>query len=253
MAARRSHVPFVLGALGAVLLAGGVAGWLYFHPRPPAAVPTPVTPAPLPPPVAAEPALPDRAATDAQVRRLFGHLSRQAAWRAWLRQDDLVTRILAIADGLARGVVPRDELGAFAPRRPFAALVRRGHLVIDPRSFHRYDAFADLVSSLDAHRCVAAYQTLLPILRIAYHVFGYPKADFDVTVHRALATIEETPVPAGTPRLQDAEGALYRFADPKLEGLDAVQKQILRMGSGNQLRIQDKARELDALLRGPNG
>jgi hypothetical protein len=43
----------------------------------------------------------------------------------------------------------------------------------------------------------------------------------------------------------------FRYADPKLEGLTAAQKQFLRMGPRNVRIIQQKLRELQPALQAP--
>ena len=44
------------------------------------------------------------------------------------------------------------------------------------------------------------------------------------------------------------KGALYRFADEKLESQGAIEKHLLRMGPRNTRLIQQKAREIAAAL-----
>ena len=40
----------------------------------------------------------------------------------------------------------------------------------------------------------------------------------------------------------------YEFADPRLEGLSSIEKQLLRLGPENLERVQTKAAELAAAL-----
>ena len=42
---------------------------------------------------------------------------------------------------------------------------------------------------------------------------------------------------------------LYEYVDPKLEGLNAAQKQLLRMGPKNAALVAAKLREVEAALR----
>jgi hypothetical protein len=43
---------------------------------------------------------------------------------------------------------------------------------------------------------------------------------------------------------------LYKFADPRLEGLSAGQKIMLRMGDGNAMRVRAKLQALRKQLAG---
>jgi len=40
----------------------------------------------------------------------------------------------------------------------------------------------------------------------------------------------------------------YKFADPSLEALSPLQKQLVRMGPTNTKRVQDKAKEIRGAL-----
>jgi hypothetical protein len=45
-----------------------------------------------------------------------------------------------------------------------------------------------------------------------------------------------------------AQGALYAYASPELEGLSRAQKHLLRMGPQNMQTLQAKLRELQGAL-----
>jgi hypothetical protein len=73
--------------------------------------------------------------------------------------------------------------------------------------------------------------------------FSYPK-DFtlETIIKKAAGEIIATPVVEGQISLI-RPSVLYKFADPKLEALNAVQKQMIRMGPENTKIIQNKCRE----------
>jgi hypothetical protein len=50
------------------------------------------------------------------------------------------------------------------------------------------------------------------------------------------------------PVLVEPDGAVYAFADPKLEALGPVEKHLLRMGPRNARLVQQKAREIETSL-----
>ena len=45
-----------------------------------------------------------------------------------------------------------------------------------------------------------------------------------------------------------ARGGIYAFADPRLEALPALEKQLLRMGPRNERIFQEKAKGLEQAL-----
>jgi hypothetical protein len=127
-------------------------------------------------------------------------------------------------------------------------LGREPDLRIAPGSYRRYDALAGAFAALDAKALVAAYRRLAPLCEEAYRELGYPEGGFEQRLRAALVLLASTPRADDTPALV-AEVKRYEFADPNLEGLPDAQKQLLRMGPGNQQRIVEKLREIEAALR----
>jgi len=99
---------------------------------------------------------------------------------------------------------------------------------------------------VNAPALAGVYRELHGVLEAAYRGLGYPEASLDRVTDRALRRIEAAPPSAEVEVV--AEGALYTFADPRLENLGQVEKQLLRMGPRNMRLVQAKAREIrDAL------
>jgi hypothetical protein len=59
----------------------------------------------------------------------------------------------------------------------------------------------------------------------------------DQRLGAAIKLLVSTPVPADPPQLE--EGVMWKYADPKLEGLPAASKQFMRMGARNMKLIDD--------------
>lgn len=209
-----------------------------------AAAPAPPAPAPVGPPPVID---------AARVRALLDAASANPFYRGWVAQGDLVRRWVVVTDNLAEGVSPRKQLGFLAPSRPFSVVQRGPKTFIAPESFHRYDDFADAISSVNAQALAAAYRELHGVLEAGYRALGYPNASLDRVTAKALRRIEAVPVTAQDVEVV-GEGALYTFADPRLENLGQVERQLLRMGPRNVSLVQQKARELsDALGLGAAG
>src|SRR5438067_3779638 len=151
--------------------------------------------APAPPPVVAAPQkprdmpLPPSADSDALVRKALSSLSPRPELGRWLSQPDLLDSWVVIADNLAEGVTPRKQLAFLAPSKPF--MVRRDK--IDPRSYARYDLFADVIASIDAKGFGAAVRELHPLLESAYHKLGYPDRKLDDLARAALQRLIDAP------------------------------------------------------------
>lgn len=242
-------------ALVLVVLAAGSYAWWYFRARPaPAEVRAlteqAVAPAAPSAPVA-EPGekidLPPLAETDTIVRELVAKLSAHPKVAAWLTTDQLLRNFTVVVLSIANGKAPSQHLASLRPTEKFLALDSGGSLVIDQRSYRRYDGFADAVGALDAKGTARLYATLKPRIQEAYRELGEPTADFDRTFERAIRELLQTPVIDSSIPLS-TRTVSYEFADPRLQSLPAAQRQFLRMGPRNVRIIQAKLRELAPLL-----
>lgn len=229
--------------------------------RTPSPAPTPAatvaTPAPSPLPTASPAVtppiqLPALDQSDALVRRLAAGLSARPELAAWLATDGLIRRFVAAVDNVADGALPTKQLDFLRPRERFSVSGERDRrVVIDPRSYHRYDAVAAVFASVDAAGAVRLYRSLKLLVDAAYKDLGYPDRDFDDTLGRAIAMLLEAPVLEGPVELTHRVIS-YRFADPKLEALPDARKALMRMGPRNERLIQAKLRELAGALGRPH-
>src|SRR5712692_3058173 len=173
------------------------------------------------------------------------------AWAEWLKQSGLLERWVAVTDNLSEGVSPRKQLGFLAPAKGFQAQQKRNRTYVDPRSYARYDTFANVVASIDAKGFAALVGDLHPLLQAAYHALGYPGRNVDTAAAQALQRLVAAPVVEGPVELKLGQGALYLFADDKLEKQGPVEKHLLRMGPRNTKLIQAKAKEIAQALELP--
>ena len=235
--------PIYAGVLLAALL--GVAVW-YFFLRPPQLPPVHV------PEVAVEdagtaPAPASLANTDGRVRELVGQLSQDADFTRWLGAEDLVRRFVSAVAAIGNGESPRSQLPFMAPTGGFQVARRGGRTVIAPESFTRYDPVARALTSVDTSSVNRVYQELKPLLDSAYGELAPPGRTFEQALGEAIERLVSVPVPprdiAVTPK-----GALYVFADEKLESRTAAEKHLLRMGPENMRKVQVKLSELAGAL-----
>jgi hypothetical protein len=241
-----SRAPWI--ALGlAALVAVGAAFW-YWSSKPPSPPPagggeqTAALPAPS---ATATPSGPD--VDPATARALLDELSQDELVRKGTSQEDVVRRWAIVTDNLAEGVSPRKQLQFLAPSEGFSIVSRGGRTVISPESYARYDRFGDAVASVDVEAAVRAYRGLHGMIERAYRALGYPDGSLDHVTSRALQRLAAAPIQPGDVQVV-GEGGIYRFADPKLEARNEVEKHLLRMGPRNAGLVQAKARELLAAL-----
>lgn len=245
------------GALTLTILGSVAAGYWLIRRAPEATAPPQMVgggsqleeapPAPLTRPPEKKP-LPALGQSDAFVRDMARKLSDHPQIAKWVAPDDLVRRLVASVDNVARGTSPRPHLTHMQPEGTFAAAPNEaGELTIDPRSVARYDLLTEVFISLDIGATVRLYYEMEPLLEEAYAELGDPSRTFAETLDRAVARLLETPIPDGEPVLEK-HLLTYRYVDQDLEGADPAAKHLMRLGPENAERVKGKLRFLrDAL------
>jgi DUF3014 family protein len=190
--------------------------------------------------------LPPLGETDPVVRELVRRLSTHPAVLAYLASDGIIRRTTVAVQNVAAGSSPAHALRPLAPQAPFSVRDDRGTMIIDPRSYDRYNSLANAVESLDAQGVARLYGTLKPRVADAWTELG-SDSSFDTTLERAIVSLLETPIVEGDVRVTP-RGALFAYADPRLEQLSPAQKQLLRTGPRNARIIKAKLREIALAL-----
>jgi hypothetical protein len=251
-------LPFILAG-GAVLAVGllGVLFLVFRTPAPRPAAPTPAAaspstaPSPGPTPAAPVVPLPTLDDSDALARQLGAALSARPELARWLARPGLLRLVAVVVANVADGESPRPHLDFLAPSRRFTARADgRGRLVADAAGFAGYDAFGDVVASVDAGAAVSAYRTVEPLLDAAYRELGHPEGRFRASLDRAIEALLAVPVPPDDAPLE-RHATVLRWADPALEALTPAQKQLLRTGPRSVRLVQAKLREVQTALAAP--
>jgi hypothetical protein len=221
------------------------------EPTDPTPVETPAevaAPEPAPAPEPEQP-LPPLAESDPFVRE---RLEPMDLPEPWLEQGDYVRRLATLAENAARGELPRRQLAFLAPREPFAVVRENDRIFIDPASYDRYDFYVNEVVSVEPSRLATLLDTLNPLVETALAEIGVDAPSGEVF---AAAVREVLAVPVLEGRVEVVQpNVMYQYADPELESLSPLQKQVLRMGPENVQRLQSYVRrvaeEMDLPLRG---
>jgi len=187
---------------------------------------------------------------DRLVRLAVAGISSHPVLASWLVNDRLLRRFVASVDAIAGGYSPRDEIEFMSPIRPFMVQKDNGLLLITNSSYRRYDRVTDVVDSIDTAGTVALYRKFGPQLEAIYAEVAWASTDFDSRFREAVAHLLEVEVPE-SPIEVEQRAIVYAFAEDRLEHLSGAQRQLLRMGSYNALKVQDKLRELQRALGWP--
>jgi hypothetical protein len=242
-----------IAAVGLVL--GGIGAWWWARdrgepPPPPLSAGTDGTVAAATAPARA---LPPLGQMDTFLRALLGSLSSRPELARWLATEDLIRQMAHAIDRISRGFSPAADLRVLQPKGTFATSGPRDRLTIAPASYHRYDGLAIVVSSLDARAVADAYRTIYPRLDEAYRGLGRTQGSVDTAVAAALQLVIDTPRVDEPIAVVPGKGATFAYADPQLEALRPIQKQLLRMGPENVARVQTRVREIKEAIETPVG
>jgi len=242
-----SFVPLIVGTL--VVIAGAGA---YIFTRQDAATPAPSgsttsTEATVesPRPLGADVVpidLPPLEASDPLVRELVRALSSHPRLVAWLTTDGLIRNFTVVVDNVAAGRTPANHLRVLRPTGGFRPIEAGGAMVMDLRSYDRYNDLAAAAASVDAAGAARLYATLKPRIEDAYRELGLD-APFDRALERAIVHLLQAPPLQGEISLVP-RGALYDYNDSRIERLSQAQKQLIRMGPQNMRVIQRKLRDI---------
>jgi hypothetical protein len=162
----------------------------------------------------------------------------------WLEQGDYVRRLAVLAENAARGEYPRRQLAFMAPRGQFQVIERNDRVFLDPDSYDRYDRYLQELEEVEPERLAALLETIDPLVENALGEIGVdapPGQVFETALREVLAV----PVLEGDGSVELVQpNVMYQFADPELESLSPLKKQVLRMGPANVRRLQMYLRRL---------
>ncbi|HTL00542.1 MAG TPA: DUF3014 domain-containing protein, partial [Pseudomonadales bacterium] len=110
-----------------------------------------------------------------------------------------------------------------------------------------FDKFVDVAISVDPKRAVGLVRTLSPLLGSALKELGQVNPDPIANVREAIDIALATPDVQGDVQLVQPK-VYYQYADPRLENLKPLQKQLLRMGPQNVARIKSYLAQVKGYL-----
>ena len=245
----------------AVIVVLGLAGAFYYYkyyaqapalpkveaPPPPVSAPQEATePAvrnPVPEDQAAQKPLPPLKESDHDVRDALVALFGAKSVEQFLVPDNIVRHIVVTVDNMPRKKVAV-ELRPVKPTPGGTEISTQGDVTtLGSANFDRYTPFIKVVQGMDAKNVADVYFRLYPLFQQAYEDLGYPGQYFNDRLVEVIDDMLRAPQVQGPIQVTQPK-VFYQFADPKLEGLSAGQKLLIRMGPQNEAIAKAKLREL---------
>ena len=191
--------------------------------------------------------LPRLDVSDEAVRSLTETVASHPKLASWLVTDDLVRRFVEATVDLSRGSSPLPALEPLIPPEIFTVQQVGDRILVDPRSYERYDVLAEVFASVDARDAADVYREILPLIREAYAELGISEQSWEETLAQAIRNALAVDVPEEPLEVREAIGR-YVYADPTVESLTPAEKHFYRMGPTNAQVIQEKIQEISQEL-----
>ncbi|MDP4528042.1 DUF3014 domain-containing protein [Alkalimonas delamerensis] len=194
-----------------------------------------------------EPELPGLNESDPVVKDSLLALPWQPGLAGLFVREDMVRRFVVLTDNLSRGQISSDHLVLTTPDTPFAVREQEGQLSLDPAGFSRYEPYLQLLESVPVEAQLALLRQYQPLLDEAFAELGYPDTPFEQRLLEAIDYLLAQPVMDGFFELE-LPTVMYHFAEPHLEAMNDVQKQLIRIGPDNQRRLNQLLQRLKSKL-----
>lgn len=183
---------------------------------------------------AAELILPELNASDAFIKNELALFSLPVNW---LDREDLLRRLAVVVDNAARGEYPRGQLGFLAPAEKFKVIENSQGVFLDSLNYRRFDSYLDILEGVDPGLLATLLEQMAPLVDEALAELGN-QDDSQPQILSAIEQILDVPHVTGDIELIQPK-VFYEYANPSLEALSPLQKQVLRLGPTNIARLKE--------------
>lgn len=194
--------------------------------------------------------LPELSSSDTAVRLAITNIAPEL--QPWLTANELLRKFMLIANDFSQGLRINKHFEFLKLPQPFKVEANNEGIFMSQQSYQRYNSLAQAIDRIPVEPLLNFYQTFKPLLQQVFTEFSYPE---NFTLEKILdqagteilsAPIIEEPIPIIKHMVH------FQYADPQLEALNPVKKQLLRMGPENTKKIQDKVRVILEKLQNQN-
>jgi len=186
--------------------------------------------------------LPALANSDAPVKEALVQLSTDLA--QWLSTPQLIKAYLIVINDFSQGDRIQKHMNFLHLNTSFSAEPDGTAWQMNTRNYQRYDSFVQAIDAVNTQELIKLYQHYRPLLTQVFNEFSYPAHyQLEDIINKAAAELLAAPV-ISTPILLTHSSVMYKYQEEKLEALNPVHKQMLRIGPKNTQVLQHKIREI---------
>lgn len=194
--------------------------------------------------------LPNLNESDSFFRNRMGIMSSNTDLVRWLSVDDLLRRAASYLDGLSRGVILSKIFPLTQPTGSFTTHMDGETIWLNAGNYERYDITIEAIASIKMEALAQLFHIARPLIETSFSEMGYNARQMEGIILQAIDRVLSTPIIIEPIELT-RESVLYQFADPELEALMPLQKQVLRTGPENTQKLQQQALALKNALLNP--
>ena len=137
-----------------------------------------------------------------------------------------------------------------SPKGTLTTHKQDGVIWLNAGNYERYNDVISIFLNIDMKNMAKFFHKVRPLLESAFAELGYRPRQMDGIILQTIDNILTTPIIVEPLKLT-RDSVAYKFADPELESLMPLQKQLLRAGPENTRRIQQQAKALREALLNP--
>ena len=194
--------------------------------------------------------LPNLNESDSFFRNRMEIISSNTDLVRWLSVDDLLRRTASYLDGLSRGVILSKIFPLTQPNGSFTTHMDGETIWLNAGNYERYDITIEALASINMEALAQLFHIARPLIETSFAEMGYNERQMEGIILQAIDRVLSTPIIIEPIELT-RESVLYQFADPELEALMPLQKQVLRTGPENTQKLQQQALALKNALLNP--
>ncbi len=186
--------------------------------------------------------LPDLGNSDDSFKLAIGNVAPNLV--IWFKVKDVIRKYIVLINDFSQKQILFKHRNFLKISQKIVIKNDSQGLFLAKESYSRFDGLANAIASIDVSRGLALYLTFRPLFVQVYNEFSYPSAyQLEDIFLKAAASVIDAPIVESRIALVK-HSIRYKFADQKLESLNDIEKQMLRMGPENTKKIQSKLRLL---------